>query len=97
MQTPSLCYRHLFEDIASEGLHRDPLNKWGLSSECTAEQHLEPIRGYLMPCLCEQVTPTCPLSPASPDLWSSSDSSHATHHEPGDVTSRDFWESPVLE
>lgn len=61
--------------------------------ECTAGQHLEPVRGHPMSCLREQVTPTCPPSPANPDLWSNSDSFSATHHEPGDVASRDFWES----
>lgn len=63
MQTPSLCYRNLRENIDSEGLHRDSLDKAGLSLGCTAGQHLESARGHLMPCLSEQVTPTYPLSP----------------------------------
>lgn len=43
-----------------------------------------------MPCLCELVTPTWPLPPASSDLWIKADCSHTTHRQPGGFTSGEF-------
>lgn len=54
-----------------------------------------------MPCLCEQVTPACPLSPPSPELWINLDSSmEPTTNQPGGLASESSWgfsQSPALE